>query len=722
MLADVLLITAARDEDRAVLAVTNGLAEPWEPCEQKPRGYNFDLWRCSVSRGGNKRPFRIILAHAPAQREHATSAVASVLISYFHPFCVGMSGVCAGCPGEVNLGDVIIADKVWKYDAGAIIRRPGAAEAEHWPEIETYQLPMHWKAKAETFRCEIPDYDEAAWGTRPESNDGKPWRVRIGGIATGKDLVRDTTIWNRLVKTQNRKIFGIDMEGSAIGWICEFFDVRRKIIVKGAMDHADPSKTDECRLFAARAAAEVLIQFLRANLDEDKHEPWASNGVPPHNDQMHSCPGMLEVVEVGTDSAVDEKGNSVSSELDLVEYPRRIHFPVLDFKFRNTRHDVVFLKRLRFNVKHAVVDKTPILQFYIHAGLADSDRRERSDGGDLVISIENAGWGTARNVALTNLNSPELRDRLDMGESRYRWTGNIAPGESIKITYPRSHIRKGAEQAFREPSGFVTYEDENGLRYADYVRYTPYHYEEYTVVISEGGFSVHYRDFASAREPSQQYTVLLPVSGSPYVKELAVSHDIRPNDVDRFQVVIASDKSARLEVVPELYFNANERLLCKPVTVRVFYPNPRWYFFYDGYKMKADVRNMTSLRGDKKMGDALDESQFGPMYRPSSIEFRWPCAEAELQAASSTDLNNMAWALIEEGVNIPEGIRLAELAFKKEPDAGTLDTLARGHLKNDRPDLAVKCLEEALCREPDDRELQANLEEARRRLRDRAGQ
>jgi len=279
MLADVLIITAAKDEDTAIRAVSEGLAEPWSKCEDVPRGYLYDLWQCSVARGDKKPPIRVILAPTPAQREHATAAVASVLISHFHPFCVAMSGVCAGRPGEVNLGDVIIADKVWKYDAGAMVRQPGATEAEHYPEIETYQLPMHWKAKAESFACTLPADAANVWGERPRPGDGKPWRMHVGGIATGKDLVRDPTYWERLAKTQNRKILGIDMEGSAIGWIAEFFDVRRKIIVKGAMDHADPSKTDKCRLFAARAAAEVLVQFLRAHLDEDKHEPWASKKV-----------------------------------------------------------------------------------------------------------------------------------------------------------------------------------------------------------------------------------------------------------------------------------------------------------------------------------------------------------------------------------------------------------------------------------------------------------
>lgn len=277
LLVDVLIITAASGEDDAVRSVRVGRLQPWDklPTERKPRGFLYRLWYSAFERDA-KPPLRIILAETPDQREHATAGIAAPLISHFNPFCVAMCGVCAGRPGHVNLGDVIIAEKVWKYDAGAAVLAPGATNAEIYPEIETYQLPKHWKRPAESFSCSLPN---AKWKReRPIPMDGEAWSIRVGGIATGKDLVRDPTIWDRLAKNQNRKILGIEMEASAVGWVAEAYDVRRKIVVKGAMDHGDGSKSDKCRRFAARAAAEVLLRFLRAHVDNDRERPWFCGG------------------------------------------------------------------------------------------------------------------------------------------------------------------------------------------------------------------------------------------------------------------------------------------------------------------------------------------------------------------------------------------------------------------------------------------------------------
>jgi len=283
---DVLVVTAAKGEDTAVRSVRSGLVGLWTEVEadNKPNGFPFPLWR-SRFEYSTKSTIEVILARAPDQREHAASGIAAPLISHFNPYCIAMCGVCAGRPGEVNLGDVIIADKVWKYDAGEIIRA-GFGRAERRPEIETYQLPKHWKLAAESFSCALPD--ESWKSERPIGPHCTPWRVLLGGIATGRDLVRDATIWDRLAKTQNRKILGIEMEASAIGWVAEAYDVRRKIIVKAAMDHGDPSKSDKCRRFAAHAAAEVMIAFLRGHLDNHNEQPWSGERILRDFDEVDS--------------------------------------------------------------------------------------------------------------------------------------------------------------------------------------------------------------------------------------------------------------------------------------------------------------------------------------------------------------------------------------------------------------------------------------------------
>ncbi len=119
-----------------------------------------------------------------------------------------------------------------------------------------------------------------AWPSRPAAvrtlrnrvllhPDGLPEReefaLRVGSIGTGTTVVRDPHIFDKLSQRM-RKVVGLEMEGAAIGAIAYQHQVERMIVMKGVMDHADPDKTDNFKQFAARAAAECLIAFLRQNL------------------------------------------------------------------------------------------------------------------------------------------------------------------------------------------------------------------------------------------------------------------------------------------------------------------------------------------------------------------------------------------------------------------------------------------------------------------------
>jgi nucleoside phosphorylase len=218
VIADVLILTSADGEDAAVRDFTEHALAPWKLCEDKPWGFQYDLWYTQFAAANGQRPIRVVLARAPDQREAAAAGIAAALITHFKPVCLAMCGVCAGRPGEVNLGDVIIADKVWKYDGGAVVQELGSVAPVFQPEIETYQLPKHWKSPAESFQCSLLTTADR-FSERPTPEDGKPWATRVGGIATGANLVRDPRCWDFIASTQNRKVLGIEMEAVAVGWL-----------------------------------------------------------------------------------------------------------------------------------------------------------------------------------------------------------------------------------------------------------------------------------------------------------------------------------------------------------------------------------------------------------------------------------------------------------------------------------------------------------------------
>ncbi|MBM4328263.1 MAG: tetratricopeptide repeat protein [Deltaproteobacteria bacterium] len=107
--------------------------------------------------------------------------------------------------------------------------------------------------------------------TLPEQDS---WKICVGPLGTGKNLRRDPTIWDQLESTQLR-IRGLDMEAAAIG-LTGFLQDVPMIVMKGVMDYAEPERNDIFRPFAARAAAEVLIGFLRQHLELQEDRPTGS--------------------------------------------------------------------------------------------------------------------------------------------------------------------------------------------------------------------------------------------------------------------------------------------------------------------------------------------------------------------------------------------------------------------------------------------------------------
>src|SRR5580704_4624423 len=113
---DVLIVTAVPDEYAAVLAVDTGaLADrPWEARTASTR-LEISV-RPFVAAGGGV----LWIAVTQALGMGGANAViaAAELIPQHGVRCLAMCGVCAGRRGEVALGDVIVADRMWQYGAG----------------------------------------------------------------------------------------------------------------------------------------------------------------------------------------------------------------------------------------------------------------------------------------------------------------------------------------------------------------------------------------------------------------------------------------------------------------------------------------------------------------------------------------------------------------------------------------------------------------------------
>lgn len=143
---DVLIIAALKEEFDALIEITDG-EEAWNQASDN-KNFTKYYYRNFESTQG----FSFCVAAMWANKMAATSAavLATQLTEQLNPRCIAMCGICAGKPKDIFLGDVLVADKLFRYDEG---KRKVQGENEVFQqEITTYNLKPKWKTAIEEIK------------------------------------------------------------------------------------------------------------------------------------------------------------------------------------------------------------------------------------------------------------------------------------------------------------------------------------------------------------------------------------------------------------------------------------------------------------------------------------------------------------------------------------------------------------------------------------------
>ncbi|WP_437760194.1 pentapeptide repeat-containing protein [Sorangium sp. So ce1389] len=171
---DALVVTALQDELEAVLALGEGGRDGWREARD-PAGFPYYVREVPNDRG---QPLRVAAAWSGRMGESAAAARAQGLIEELDPGCLAMCGICAGRRGEVSLGDVIVADRVYSYDEGKRVAPGGdGGGGEFFHDIETYNLERTWNMDAALFAREFERQAPLA-RERPPSKASQAWWLR----------------------------------------------------------------------------------------------------------------------------------------------------------------------------------------------------------------------------------------------------------------------------------------------------------------------------------------------------------------------------------------------------------------------------------------------------------------------------------------------------------------------------------------------------------------
>ncbi|AUX42955.1 hypothetical protein SOCE26_043950 [Sorangium cellulosum] len=170
---DALIATALEDELEVVLALGEGGRDGWEEARDRG-GFPYHLREIPNDRG---QPLRVAAAWSGRMGESAAAARSQALIDALDPGCLAVCGVCAGKRGEVSLGDLILADRVYVCGEGdpGDARGEGAGGTFH--EIGTYDLEKTWGLDVVRFVVEF-ERTTALARERPPSRLSQAWWLR----------------------------------------------------------------------------------------------------------------------------------------------------------------------------------------------------------------------------------------------------------------------------------------------------------------------------------------------------------------------------------------------------------------------------------------------------------------------------------------------------------------------------------------------------------------
>ncbi|XXY46486.1 pentapeptide repeat-containing protein [Sorangium sp. So ce269] len=140
---DVLVVTALQDELEGVLAQGEGGAEGWRALRDLG-GFRYYRRTFAGAQGGS---IAVAAAWIGEAGERTAAIRGQQLLTELDPACLAMCGICAGDPGKVALGDVIVADRLYSFDQGKRVAPPGR-EAELLHDVRTFDLAATWKMDA----------------------------------------------------------------------------------------------------------------------------------------------------------------------------------------------------------------------------------------------------------------------------------------------------------------------------------------------------------------------------------------------------------------------------------------------------------------------------------------------------------------------------------------------------------------------------------------------
>lgn len=220
----------------------------------------------------NGTPIRIVTCYALQMASTASAALTAKLLYYFRPRYLFMTGIAAAVDrNEANLGDILVAKKVWDGASGKI-KTDEKGNDIFYPDYHELPLDADMQAVVTRLKSSRQLLNSIEEGYTYEA--GKPQtrlNLHLGPIASVPAVLSSKEEVEK-IQVHCRKLLGIEMEGFGVFYAasnCAHPRPQYTVLVKSVTDYADPNKSDDYQDYAMYTSAEFAKYVILNELKYD---------------------------------------------------------------------------------------------------------------------------------------------------------------------------------------------------------------------------------------------------------------------------------------------------------------------------------------------------------------------------------------------------------------------------------------------------------------------
>lgn len=250
---EVLLITALMEPEYVAI---EGLHMGWGPLEPLD---SSQLIRFGEFRAYG-RDITVGAAFAARMGPVSSAILTTKAILNLKPKLIIMAGICAGIPSKAQIGDVIAADVSWDWQSGKYVNSDG---------VETFEIAPHQCDIDENSRNQLlllkrdTEFWESLSPMALSAGAGHRPKLVIGPVATGASVLSDARVVDRIRKTQNKNVVGLDMETYGVFAAAAACSPHVRVLsLKAVCDKGDERKSDQFQQYASQVSARSIHHFL----------------------------------------------------------------------------------------------------------------------------------------------------------------------------------------------------------------------------------------------------------------------------------------------------------------------------------------------------------------------------------------------------------------------------------------------------------------------------